>query len=114
MGLITRMLKMVAVYWSLSGVDRYGGRVWGEPVEISCRWEDVAVEYIDPQGAKHVSQSVVFVEMDVEIGGVLMLGELSSGVNESSPLSNEGAREIKQFSKIPNLRVSEYVRRVYL
>jgi len=70
-------------------------------------------EFIDPQGTKLISSAIVYVDRDVDIRGMLLLGALYSGI-ESNPKDVQGAVEIKQFSKTPNLKCTEYLRTVYI
>ena len=113
--LLTKMLKQTAVYWSPgSGFDAYGQPVWGEPVELLCRWEDTNVEFIDPQGTRQVSQARVFVGQDLEVGGVLMLGSTADTDSSLDPKANPGAFEIRSVSKAPDLRASRFLRTVML
>jgi hypothetical protein len=121
MSLITRMLKQKAVYWGLQssesgGVafDSYGVPLLTSPVEINVRWEDTQEEFIDSKGTKRISSAKIFVGQDVSVGGILMLGELTDVVDETHPKENPHAGEIRSFGKVPNLRVTEYVRTVYL
>lgn len=114
MSIITRMLKQTAVYWAPSGVDEFGKPTWEEPEEISCRWEDVAEEYIDSAGDKQLSSAKVFVGEDVEVMGVLMLGELLDLESGSDPKDNSGAWEIRAYKCIPNLKANEFLRIAYL
>ncbi len=122
MSLITRMLKQTAVYWPLAAMesaggdsfDNYGQPLVTDPLEISVRWEDRAEEFLDAKGARVLSNAVVFVSQDVDIGGVLMLGELTDITDADVPKENENAWEIKRFDKIPNLRNTEFLRTAYL
>jgi hypothetical protein len=121
MSLITKMLRQTAVWWPLASansggidIDQYGRPVHAAPLEIKCRWEDVAVEYISPDGTQQTSKSVVYVDRDVQVGEMLMLGQLSDVTNMSQPWNNAGALEVKQFSKLPDLRARRYLRTVYL
>lgn len=121
MSLITKMRKQKAVWWSIDidasgGVvtDDYGQPVYNSPIEIACRWEDIAEEFIKDKDEKSVSSSVVYVDRDMKAGDVLLLGELDSGVDENNPLDNDGAMRIQKFSKIPNLKATEYLRSAYL
>lgn len=115
MGLLTRMRKQKAVYWSPAGVDNYGERTYAEGIELMVRWENTAVEFTDQDGRRSLSRAIVFVGQDVVPGGVLWLGPLAglSGDRTKPPL-NSGAEPIRQFEKMPNLRVTEYLRRAYL
>lgn len=114
MGIITRMLKQTAVYWAPLGVDEFGQPTWDTPVEVAVRWEDRAEEFLNQEGDRQMSRSVVYVGQDVEVNGVLLLGELTSSVDQDDPKSNTGAWEIRRFEKLPNLRVTEYLRTVFL
>ena len=108
------MLKQTAVYWAPSGIDDFGRPTWDDPVELDCRWEDVAEEFIDAAGERQLSAAKVFVESDVEVHGVLMLGELTDLESGADPLEHEDAWEILKFAKIPNLRATEYLRTAFL
>ncbi len=116
MGIIKRMRKQKAVWWPLAAVeyDNYGQPVATTPVEIKVRWEDVSEEFLDAKGTVQLSRARVFVDRDVEVGGVLMLGELDSGVDENNPKENDNAWEIRRVEKLPNLRNTEYLRTCYL
>jgi hypothetical protein len=115
------MRKQKGVYWppkseETGGQDfnDYGQPQYADPVEIDCRWEDVAEEFIGPTGLREVSRSMVYVDRDVKPGGVLLLGELAGVADLASPKNNDGAWEIRQFDKTPNLRATEFLRAAYL
>lgn len=113
MGLVRKFLNQTAVYWgkgSGSGIDSYGNPVFDDPVEINCRWEDVQEEFIDSMDIRQTSRSKVYVEEDLEIGGVLMLGEYDTSLDDVNPKNNTNAWEIRAFNKIPNIRNTETVK----
>lgn len=116
MRIIDKMLVMDAVYWApaLTERDDYGRPLYLSPVEIKCRWEEVAEEFLNSQGERQVSAAKIFVDRDVKVGGVLLSGTLDSGVDEESPKQNEGAGEIAGFSKVPTLKATQFVRIAYL
>jgi len=121
MSIITRMLKQTCVYWALASsesgglaYDDYGQPVVTDPVEIECRWEDVNEEFIDATGTKQTSRAKVYVSQDVDVGGILMLGELTDITDDDNPKENDGAWEIRKFDKLPNLRVTEFLRTAFL
>lgn len=119
MSIITRMLKDTATYWPVI-TDGYGGFEFGAPVAISCRWEEVQEEFITPEGREEVSDAVVYVDRDLEVGGYLAQGDYSASTSttttgeEPSFTPPDSARPIKQFSKLPKLRYDEYLRTCYL
>ncbi len=122
MSLITRMRKQTAVYWALLGEDSagvvdyddHGQPQYTDPVEIECRWESVTVEFLDAQGTRQLSNAVVYPGEDLDLGGVLMLGELTDITDDDIPKENDDAWEIRKFEKLPTLRNTEILRTVYL
>jgi len=119
MSLITRMLQQTAVYWPPGAVkfDSYGNPIVDDPEEIACRWEDRAEEFVDMGGTVRISRSVVYVGQDVEVGGLLMLGEVldaSAPGFPDDPRESANTFEIRDVGKLPNLRVTEYLRTVML
>lgn len=120
MSIISRMRKQTAVYWPLdieSGGDKfddYGQPVLSDPIEIKCRWEDVSEEFIGSDGTRQISNAKVYVDRDVDVGGVLMLGTLLDVSSADNPKGNIGAFEIRKFEKIPNLKATEFLRTAYL
>ena len=114
MSFISQIRKQKAVYWRRAGgYDNYGQPAYDSPVEIGCRWEDVSEEYFDSEGEKAVSDSHVYVDRDMEVGDVLLLGELESGIADS-PFDNDDVATVKKFEKTPDLRATEFLREVYL
>jgi hypothetical protein len=121
MSIITKMLKQDCVYWPLASsesggrsFDNYGQPVLSEPIEIKCRWEDVSEEFITSDGTKLMSKAKVYVDRDVDKGGVLMLGVLDDITDSENVKENEGAWEIKRFDKLPNFRATEFLRTAFL
>jgi len=115
MGFLTKNHNQTIVYWASPSVsDKWGNRTFTAPVELSGRWEDRQDLFIDPSGRERVSRAVVFLGQDVDVGGYLYLGTLLSISSAVNPKSVTNAYEIRAFSKIPNLRSSDYERKVTL
>lgn len=120
MKILKTMLKQKAVYWPLlsndsGGVrfDAFGQPQYASPIEIECRWEDGNEEYLDDKGQRFISRAVVYVDRDLEVGGLLMLGEMYSGM-ESNPKANQDVWEVKRFNKLPTLRAKHFLRSAIL
>jgi hypothetical protein len=103
-----RYMKQTCVYWAPGNADsgglaynNYGQPVYSDPVEKNCRWEDIAVTFLSTKGTEETSKAVVFVD-DIVVGGLLLLGDLSSSLDLVDPRNNEGAWEIRQVESIPN------------
>ncbi len=122
MSIITRMLKQTCVYWALateesaglSDYDDYGQPIITDPVEVECRWEDVNEEFIDAKGTRQLSKAKVYVESDVDVGGILMLGTKDDITDSTNIKENEGAYEIKRFDKLPTFKATEFLRTAWL
>lgn len=115
MSIITRMCHQTAVYWGSPVPDGYGQCTFAAAIEIDCRWEDKQELFIDSNSKEVLSQAVVYVDRDVDLNGYLYLGKESDlDSNHTNPQIIDGAREIRQFAKLPNLRVTEYLRQVWL
>lgn len=119
MSYITKNLKQAVVYWgnpTPTGV----GYSYDDAVELNARWEDRQEVFTDVDGKERVSQAIVYVDQDVVVGGYLYLGDLddlgdsSSGLDISDPQAVSPTYPIRAFSKIPNLRATEYERKVWL
>jgi hypothetical protein len=111
------MRKQTAVYWPLgtsesggTDIDGFGVPVLGTPVQIEVRWEDVTEQFLDKENNPQISRAKVYVDRDVDVGGVLMLGTLEDVLDETRAKNNVGAWEIRKFDKIPNLKATEYLR----
>jgi len=121
MRILTTMRKQTAVYWppgsEASGgadFDDYGQPLYATPVELLCRWEDKSEEFINANGTRELSHSLVYVGQDVRPGGALLLSALVDVSDLVIPKNNAGAWEIKRFDKIPTLKADKFLRIAYL
>lgn len=112
MGVIRRMRRQKAVYWPKIENDRFGKPVLGDPVEVDCRWVDLAEEFLDGAGRKVLSHSKVYVDRVVTLGGMLWRGLLADA--DPVALNNAGAHEIRKFDQVPNFKATETLYRAML
>jgi hypothetical protein len=110
MGILDRMRKQYAVYWGPPVEDGAGGHTYPAPVELRVRWENVDGEVVDPRTHETTNNSSVYVGTDVAINGYMRLCRLADVDITASPENIEGAHRITGFSKIPNLRASDFLR----
>lgn len=93
MGIITRRLQQVAIYWERSGepndFDAFGNPSYEGPVAIDCRWEDGTEEIIGPDGSPVMSRATVGVDREVTVGGLLLLAP-GFGGDSGGPLGPLG------------------------
>jgi len=114
MSIIDRYTKFDrCVYWApLSqgdNHDRYGEQSYEQPLEIYCRWEDKVEAIQLPNGAQFSTKSIIYVDTELAMGGILWHGLLVA-VPSEPPVAN---LIVHRFS-IPNLRNKAVVRGVYI
>ncbi len=121
MSLIEDMRIHIAVWWPLNSIesagdaaDEFGQPLHSDPVEVSCRWDEEAVQFIGRDGTTHVSRARVYVDRDMELGGVLMLGELVDITDPDNPRENVNAWEIEGWSKMADIDGTEFLRTAFL
>ena len=121
MSIITRMRKQTAVWWpqqsaEVAGMDhdRFGQPQVSDPVQISVRWEDVSEEFIDSNNTRQLSRARVYVDRDMSVGDILMLGKLTDITDAVNPKENINAWEVRRFEKLPNIKNTEQLRTVFL
>ena len=115
--IITRMCTQTAVYWGSPTEDGYGTFTYAEPIEILCRWEDKNQVFTELNGTQIVTRSEVHVTQDVDLEGLLYLGDLDDldSTEEDDPMSIDGIGIIKRFDKIPVLRSTDkFLRKAFL
>ena len=102
---ITRNCKQTAVYWGTPTNDGYGTFTYADPVEIYCRWEAVTIKVKGDAGIEFVSRAEVYVSQDVDLNGLLYLGDLDDldSDEEDDPMTISDIQIIKGFTKIPAL-----------
>lgn len=96
-------------YWAATP-DGYGGFSFASPLTIKGRWQDTVMDTINNQGEAIVSRAIVYVNTDVEVNGYLAQGDL----DDIDPTLIDGAHRIARFDKSPNIKYSDYLRKVTL
>lgn len=106
-----------AVYWGNPQNDGYGGYTYDDPVEISCRWDEITQLVTDEDSRQFTSDAEIIVLQDVDKEGMLYLGSLDDieSAHEANPEQVDGAKRIRHFDKSPLFgSTSEFVRVAYL
>jgi len=99
-----------ATYWASPVPNGFGGHTFAAPVQIKVRWEDKTEEFLTALGEPVFSQSVLYIDQDIDIGGYMFLGTSLT----ADPTTVEGAFPVKRFAKTPSLRNAEYERKAWL
>src|SRR3954447_15194082 len=87
------------------------GFVYAAPVILMCRWEDVAEVYLGANAENRVSNSVVYLPVDVKEGDFLANGDLTS---HSTPANVSGAGRVQRFLKTPTVDAQVFERKAML
>lgn len=112
--IVTRFLNQTAVYWASPVMDGEGRYTFDSPEEISVRWVQKQVKFINERGEEELSQAVVMLEDDVVVGGYLYLGTEASLSDETDPLKVSSAYAIKGYTKTPSVDGTQFVRKAYI
>jgi len=115
--MLNRKYKQKCVYWGNPINDGQGGFTWDDPIELSCRWEEMRQLSLDNTGVTENSRAVVYLSQDVDEEGMLYLGLLNELTNaqKENPREVDAAFFIKRFRKIPALGSTlAYLRIAYL
>jgi len=118
---ISRHFVQTVVYWGNPENDGYGGYTYDEPVEVNCRLENVSQltrDAVIQPGDEFLSRAVIYVNQDLEVGGLIYIGSLDDLDSEeaSNPKSStKQIYEIRRFEKNPVLGSStQFLRRAFL
>lgn len=117
MALLDNMYVHNVVYWAplgASAVDHNGQVTFASPVQICGRWNEITEMFLDRNGNHQMSRVKVRLRQDVEELGVLWKGCLADLTSESDPFAQDGAWEIRKFSKIGNRHATKYLRIAWL
>lgn len=107
MSFVTRNLTSTITIWSVASVDVYMNPTYTVSY-AKGRWEDKQQKTVDSLGNEIISNAVVFIDRDVPIGSFLNNG-LSTSL---TPITT--AREVRNFSKIPNITGRLFERKAIL
>ena len=111
----TAGLNQIATYWPPVGNDGYGGKRFGVPVVIACRWEDRIEVFRDAAGNESQSVAVIYVDRLLELRGMIMLGNHSiagAAIDDVDPRPSAQALEIRYSGVSPSLQADMALHKV--
>jgi hypothetical protein len=106
-------LRDTCTFWPATGWDDYGKPTWGDPVQVSCFWQNVSEAYIGPDGTTHMSRAIVDVAVDMPLGSLLLHSPLGEVLYPSDPKAS-GAWEIMKFDVDTDVTVRRTWRTAFL
>lgn len=107
MSLITRCQRQRLVYFAPKQSNSYGEKQWHAPVEYTCRWDAKNTEIIGADATMVLSRNALITQVLLEVGGIVVLGELVNISYWAEATQNLGAYEILAVSSTPNIRNTE-------
>lgn len=111
MSIETRHLKDTITHWPVAGSDGYGGFTFGSAVALSARWEERSELFITPSGEEEVSAVIAYTSTNIAIGDYLANGDETA---TADPSGVSGAYRVRQYSKVPDLRSLNSIRKSFL
>lgn len=113
MTISTRKLNQSAIYWAKSTQDGYGDYSYSAPVQILCKWEDKTEIVKNSKGEEVVSNSIVYVDREINFEDFLELGTLEVST-PASPEDSQNAYPVIRKDSITSINNTETVLNVRL
>jgi hypothetical protein len=105
-----RTLKQQATYFAPSTNDGFGRTTVDAGTLVTVRWQDASVLFRSVENQEETSSAIVYMSDATVPRGWLVLGDETG----NDPKTTDGAFEIRQVMKSPNLKNTEDVYKVFL
>jgi len=92
-------LHQKAVLWVFDSYDSNGEPKVSEPVEISCRWEEVSSQFMDSTSSPIAISSEIWTDQVIAKGSMLWKGKLID-----LPAPADAIVEVVGFDVIPDIK----------
>lgn len=107
MSLITRSQRQKITFWPPLAANQHGEPQFGPPVEYTARVDAKIMQVIGSDTTMKLSRYQLITQVLLEVGGVVVLGEIGSISYWADPKANLNAYEILAVASTPNLRNTE-------
>jgi hypothetical protein len=101
-------LHQTLVWWKRIGSDSFGKPVYGDAMELPCRWEDMEQEVISADNRRVWPKATVLLVGPVSAGDLIMLGTVEKWkampTYPALPSSSQGAREVLVVHTTPDIK----------
>ncbi len=111
MSISSRNLHEDTTHWPYTGPDTYGGFVFGTAVLFKGRWEGADKLSEESTTREELSDAVVYVPVDVQIGDYLAEGDLTA---QGDPTIIDGAWKVRDYNRMTDLRKLNTIRKAML
>jgi len=106
----TRHQNQILTYWAFISIDMYSKATFASPVQVKCRWQDVAVLFKDSQGQQRTSSAIIYPSCSLALKGYV-----KRGIDKTAyPVGLSGAYEILQNGDSPNLSGTITLNKVFI
>lgn len=119
-GFIQRHLNQTVVYWGNPQPDGYGGYTYDDPIEISCRVEEVTEVIRSTMDEEIISRAAMYSDRRLDRGGYVYVGTLDDSIidaldSDADPKELDNVMVVLANEKVPRLtRSSESMYKAYL
>ncbi len=111
MTIASRHLKEDITHWPVTGSNGYGGFTFGTPVKLKARWEDKSVLFRTLENEEEVSNAIVYLAVDIDVGDYFGRGDLTA---TADPTTLDNAFRSRNFHRSTDLRALQALRKVFL
>ncbi len=111
MSQVSRQLNEDVTHWPVTGSNGYGGFTFGTPIKLKGRWEDKAVIFRTLENEEVVSNAIVYLATDIDVGDYFGRGDLTATLD---PTTLDDAFRSRNYHRSTNLRALEALRKVFL
>lgn len=105
--IIKKVQRETLTYWApdpINPTNEFGEPNWLAPREYTCRWDD-KVQQIQLADRSYVlSRCELITEVQLAVGGFVMLGTLNQITDWTVPKNNPGAYELIKVSRTPDIK----------
>lgn len=103
-------MNQTLTYWAFLSSDQFGSPTFSAPVQVKCRWQDVAVLFKDSQGQQRTSSAVIY-----PVRSLSLKSYVKRGIDSTpNPVGLAGAYEILQNGDSPNLSGTVTLNKVFI
>lgn len=115
---VTKFTNQNIVVWVPSGTGSAGQTLYAQPIQMLCRWDDLAEEVQMLDGRRIISNAALMLASAVPLGSLVMKGTLATfkamPTYPRIPTKTQGAFEVFRSSGTPAKNGSDLLFQVWL
>lgn len=105
-----------AILWRAGDPDAFGDPTYSDPEDLKVWWKDDAVEFLDANGTRVISNAVIIVGEELKTGDLLKRGTVADDVEPGiDPPEQSKTYPVRRYTEVEDTLGSlGILRRVYL